>query len=193
MTKVYFVRHCEPNYNNHDDELRELSEKGLKDRKLATKFLEGKEIDYVLSSPYKRAIDTVKDFADKFNLEIKTVFDLRERKVDNCWIEDFDGFCKNQWNDFNYKLIDGETLKEVQNRNINALNKILKEYENKNIVIGSHGTALSMIINYYDKSFNYENFKKIKSLMPWIVSFTFHEDKCLSIEQYNIFNKEFKF
>ena len=190
MTKVYFIRHAEPNYNNHDDELRELSAKGLKDRELVTEFLLDKEIDYVLSSPYKRAIDTVKDFADKFNLEIKTVFDLRERKVDNCWIEDFDGFCKNQWKDFNYKLTDGETLKEVQNRNINALNKILKEYDNKNIVIGSHGTALSMIINYYDKSFNYKSFKKIKSLMPWIVCFTFDEDKCLSIEQYNVFDNK---
>lgn len=34
MTTVYFVRHAEPNYNNHDDELRELTEKGLEDRKL---------------------------------------------------------------------------------------------------------------------------------------------------------------
>ena len=38
MTTIYFVRHAEPNYNNHDDILRELSEKGLKDRELVTDF-----------------------------------------------------------------------------------------------------------------------------------------------------------
>lgn len=64
MTKVYFVRHAEPNYNNHNDNLRELSSKGMEDRKLVTKFLVDKQIDVVLSSPYKRAVDTVKEFAD---------------------------------------------------------------------------------------------------------------------------------
>ena len=61
MTTVYFVRHAEPNYNNHDVSLRELSAKGLKDRKLVTAFLADKEIDAALSSPYKRAILTASD------------------------------------------------------------------------------------------------------------------------------------
>jgi len=64
VTKVYFVRHTEPDYNNHNDELRELSSKEMEDRKLVTKFLADKHIDVVLSNPYKRAIDTVRDFAD---------------------------------------------------------------------------------------------------------------------------------
>ncbi|KSV57742.1 histidine phosphatase family protein [Acetivibrio ethanolgignens] len=71
MTTVYFVRHAEPNYNNHDDMSRELSNKGLQDRKLVTKFLLDKHIDVVLSSPYKRAIDTVADFAETVYLEIE--------------------------------------------------------------------------------------------------------------------------
>lgn len=31
MTTVYFVRHAEPNFQNHDDLTRELSARGLKD------------------------------------------------------------------------------------------------------------------------------------------------------------------
>lgn len=50
ITVVYFVRHAEPNYENHDDMTRELSAKGLKDRKLVTKFLMDKNIQIVLSS-----------------------------------------------------------------------------------------------------------------------------------------------
>lgn len=65
MTTIYFVRHAEPNYTNHDDILRELSEKGLKDRELVTDFFTDKQVDIVLSSPYKRAVDTVLDFAEK--------------------------------------------------------------------------------------------------------------------------------
>ena len=121
MTGVYFVRHAEPNYINHNDELRELTEKGLSDRKLVTDFLKDKSIDVVLSSPYKRSIDTVKDFADKYGHQVVTVSDFRERKIDSVWIDDFTAFCQRQWIDFDYKLTDGETLREVQARNINAL------------------------------------------------------------------------
>lgn len=63
MTTVYFVRHAQPNFDNHDDLSWGLSPKGLEDRKLVTKYLEDKDIDIVLASPYKRAVDTVKHFA----------------------------------------------------------------------------------------------------------------------------------
>ena len=109
MTTVYFVRHAEPNYNNHDDMSRELTNKGLQDRQLVTNFLSDKHIDIVLSSPYIRAIETVAHFAETKKLEIETVEDFRERKVDSEWIADFDTFCKRQWEDFDYKLSDGET------------------------------------------------------------------------------------
>lgn len=56
MTNVYFVRHAQPNYENHDDLTRELTEKGLQDRKLVTEFLRDKEIHAVLSSPFKRMV-----------------------------------------------------------------------------------------------------------------------------------------
>lgn len=65
---------------------------------------------------------------------------------------------------------------------------VLKDFKNKNIVIGSHGTALSTIINYYDKSFGYENFEKIRTLMPWIVKFTFQDTNCNGIQKYNLFS-----
>ena len=83
MTTIYFVRHAEPNYDNHDDLSRELSNKGLQDRKLVKKFLLDKRIDAALSSPYKRAVDTIADFAESVNLEIEIIDDFRERKIGN--------------------------------------------------------------------------------------------------------------
>ena len=185
MTTVYFVRHAEPNYDNHDDISRELSNKGLRDRKLVTEFLLDKQIDVVLSSPYKRAIDTIADFAELTDLEIQIIEDFRERKVDSEWIDDFNAFCEKQWENFDYKLSDGETLKEVQSRNISALDTVLKTYNEKNIVVGSHGTALSTIINYYDKTFGYSDFEKIRNLMPWVVKFVFENNVCIKIEKCN--------
>ena len=187
MTTVYFVRHAQPNYENHDDMFRELTAKGLEDRKLVTKFLADKNVDVVLSSPFHRSIDTVRHFADAKGLEIGIIDDFRERRIDSVWIEDFNGFCKKQWEDFTYKLSDGECLAEVQERNISALNQVLKDYAGKTIVVGSHGTALSTIVNYYDNSFGHAEFEKIRGLMPWVVEFTFDGQKCVGMKQYNLF------
>lgn len=188
MTTVYFIRHAEPNYENHDDLFRELSAKGLQDRKLVTEFLSDKQIDVVLSSPYKRAVDTVADFAESANLEIQIIEDFRERRVDGTWIADFNAFCKKQWEDFHYKYSDGESLQEVQDRNIKSLHHVLEIFDGKNIAVGSHGTALSTIWNYYDKTFGYSDFEKIRSLMPWAVKFTFENRVCVRIQPYNLFD-----
>ncbi len=187
MTTIYFVRHAQPNYENHNDELRELSEKGLTDRKLVTEFLSDKAIDVVLSSPYKRSVDTVKDFADRYGFEVIVCNDFRERKIDSVWIEHFSAFTKKQWDDFSFKLADGESLEEVQKRNISELNNVLENYEGKNIVVGSHGTALSTIINYYDKSYGYSHFNNMAGLMPWIVKFSFEGKNCIDIEKIDVF------
>lgn len=192
MTKVYFVRHCEPNYNNRDDVSRELTAKGMADRELVTQFLSDKNITVVLSSPYKRAVDTVAHFAESKDLNIEIVDDFRERRVDSVWIEDFVAFSKAQWDDFDYKLSDGESLNEVQVRNISALKKMLEKYKDKNIAIGTHGTALSTIINYFDNTFGYEDFEKIRTIMPWIVEMTFQNENCIFIKYIDIATKEIK-
>lgn len=189
MTTVYFVRHAEPDYKNHNDMERPLTLKGKEDSKLVTDYLKEKEIEIVLSSPYVRAVQTVKDYADSYGHTITTVSDFRERKIDSDWIEDFNRFAEQQWKDFDYKLSDGESLREVQIRNVDALRQVIKEYPDKNIVIGSHGTALSTIINYFEPSFGFSHFQKIRTIMPWIVKFTFQGDELVHIEEINVFDR----
>ena len=186
MTTLYFIRHAEPDYSNHNDRERTLTQKGKEDRTLVTNYLSDKNIDVVLSSPYARAVDTVKHFADTYGYSIGMEEAFRERKIDSVWIEDFTTFTKMQWNDFNYKLSDGECLREVQVRNIQAVMKLLRVYEDKNIVIGSHGTALSTILNYFNPSFSFEEFQRIRGIMPWIVKITFRKDTVISIEEIDV-------
>ncbi|MCM1543326.1 MAG: histidine phosphatase family protein [Blautia sp.] len=181
MTTVYFVRHAESDYANHNELSRELTEKGLEDSRLVTNFLSDRKIDMVFSSPYKRALDTIRNFADLAGLEIHIENDFRERKAGSGWMEDYTSFCRAQWMDFHYKLPDGESLQEVQTRNITALNRLLDEYGNRTIVIGTHGTALSTIINFYDRQFGWSDFEKIRGLMPWVVKITFDRDVCVEI------------
>ncbi len=63
ITSIYFVRHAHSTYT--PDELgRPLSKKGFEDAKRVTESLLSENINVVLSSPYKRAIQTVQGIAD---------------------------------------------------------------------------------------------------------------------------------
>lgn len=190
MTEIYFIRHAEPDFKNHDDMTRPLTEKGRGETSRVTEFLADKGVDAVLSSPYRRAVDTVRPFAERAGLEIETVWEFRERRVDSEWIEDFNEFSRRQWADFSYKRSDGETLGEVQSRNIAALRDVLCRFEDKTVAIGSHGTALSTVINYFDPTFGYEEFERVRGKMPWAVRFVFDRNICVAVEEYDLFNGE---
>ena len=199
MTTIYFVRHCEPARSAetsgiYTDATYPLTEKGLKDRELVTAFLRDKNIDVVLSSPYKRAVDTVAHFAAEVGCEVELIEDFRERKVmePDVWIgqDAWKEFAKRQWEDFTYKLPGGESVAEVQQRNLAALRDVLCRYEGKNIVVGYHGMALSSVLKHYDSGFGFAEHNSMP--MPWVAKMVFDGDVCHGCSKIDLFNPERK-
>jgi 2,3-bisphosphoglycerate-dependent phosphoglycerate mutase len=172
MTTIYFVRHAEPEHNNVSDRDRPLTPNGLSDSKNLISYFVEINIDKVYSSPYKRSFDTVRPIADYKHLHIIIDERFRERKVGI--IEDRDRELINRWNDFNYAEPEGESLSSVQTRTTSALKDVLAIEMDKSIIIGIHGTALSTIINYYDKSFGREGFLHYIDLMPYVLKMEFN-------------------
>ena len=66
-------------------------------------------------------------------------------------------------------------MNEVKERVIRGFEWVLAQYKGKNVVVGSHGTALAVLLNYLDPSFGYEQFKEMT--MPWVVCVTEDNDK----------------
>ncbi|CCW43041.1 Phosphoglycerate mutase family 2 [Streptococcus agalactiae ILRI112] len=62
-----FYTAAEPNYNNHDDMLRELTEKGVDSSKKLVNQFSSVSISKFYSSPYKRSIDTIRPLAESKN------------------------------------------------------------------------------------------------------------------------------
>ncbi len=182
ITTIYFVRHAESLTSHKDDRTRPLTDDGMKDRKIVLETLKEKKIDAFLCSPYRRSIETISPTAEFFKMEIKTDERFRERKSG----VDPRDHCAGRWADFSYAEEGGECLASVQKRNIEALTDVLREYRGKNVVIGSHGTALSAIINYYDSSFGYESFMKIVKWLPFVVEMKFDGERFL---EYKILSK----
>ena len=190
MTNIYFIRHAESDTSVRNGRIRPLTEKGMASRALVTEFLQNKNISAVLSSPFKRAVDTISGFADKNGFGIEIVEDFREQKSSSDMRRDNPDFRLNlerQWFDFTYAFSDGECLKEVQERNIAALSSVLSAHKNKNIAIGTHATALSAIINYYDSTYGFKDFEEMEHKLPWAVKMAFDGLKCIEIEKIDLF------
>ncbi|WP_341932269.1 histidine phosphatase family protein [Streptococcus pluranimalium] len=186
---IYLIRHAEPNYNNHQDDERELTAKGLQDCQLLLDYFKDITIDRIYSSPFKRTLQTIDELAKEKSFPIQIKENFRERKIDDVWIDDFNTFSQRQWQDFNYKLAKGESLQEVQDRNIQQLQEIPKEQETS-IIISSHGTAISTILNYYDHQFAFDNFQAIKQLMPFLATLLFENGKLQDFSIRNLFNNQ---
>lgn len=175
MTKVYFVRHAQPEHSWKEDRTRPLTEEGKKDSRIVWEFLQDKNIAAFYCSPYKRSMETIADTAAFFGKEILTDERLREREKGPGGNNH--GMFQKRWADHNYHEEGGESIAMVQKRNIEVLKEIVSDNRDKEIVIGTHGTALSTILNFYDDSFGCEEFLRIIDWMPYIVELDFEKDK----------------
>ena len=136
MTIIYFMKHSEAlKYNNvsNNDSLQLQNEKwiltnnGEEIAKEKSKLDELQNFDIVFSSNYVRAIGTAKYFTtDKINIDER--FGERKFGINN-WDELPNDFEEKQFNDFNYKIGNGESINEVIKREEEALNDILNNYK----------------------------------------------------------------
>lgn len=183
MTNLYFVRHSKIKYTA-DDYSRPLSEDGKKAVPFVTQAFKQIHIDAIVSSPYIRVLDTIGGIAASKNLEIELYDDLRERKVSNIFIDDFQGYTQKQWEDFDYKLVEGESLNEVISRGTDTLKDIIDKYEGKNVVVGTHGTFMTVCLKYFDPSIDFEFWRKVK--MPDIYKASFDGHQLIQLENIDI-------
>ena len=180
MTTIYFVRHAHSTYTKEERE-RPLSEKGYCDAENVTRLLKDKHIDAVISSPYKRAIQTVQGIANTYNVTIQIEEDLRERLVSTKPVQDFNDAMEKVWKDWNFAHKGGESNDVAQRRAVICMQSILRKYKGKNIVIGTHGNIMVLLMNYFDSKYDFQFWKTIR--MPDIFKLNFHNEDLVSAER----------
>lgn len=172
MKVIYFIRHSKPGdcsfiFKNSSiqtkNEKKKLSKEG---KNLAKEFFCDKEFDCIeeiYSSNYLRAYQTSKILAKRLDLKVKILPAFGERKVGiKSWDEYPKDFEIRQFNDNNYKLENGESLNEVRERELKALNNVLTQSKANNIAIVFHSTAMMTLLKTwcdvsYDSDYYFDN------------------------------------
>lgn len=184
MTNLYFVRHAHSIYTP-DEMGRPLSGQGFADAETITQILKNENINRVISSPYKRAIQTVQGVAEFFCEDIEIMHDFKERKLSDKPLEDFKSAVAKVWADDRFSWEGGESNILAQARGVKATMNVLEKFAGENIVIGTHGNLMVLIMNHFDKKFGYRFWQELA--MPDIYKLTF--DKTKLVEVSRLWNK----
>ncbi|MBD7906716.1 histidine phosphatase family protein [Sporosarcina gallistercoris] len=180
QTTLVLVRHAHSTYTS--DELgRPLSSKGFSDAVQMSELLQKESIDVVISSPYKRAIQTVEGIAEFFDLDVVIVDGFKERTLSGQPVEDFDVAIRAVWENPAFSWNGGESNLIAQQRGVEATLNVLDLYEGKYIVVGTHGNIMALIMNYFDEHYDFRFWNTLG--MPDAYKLTFENKKLLEVNR----------
>jgi 2,3-bisphosphoglycerate-dependent phosphoglycerate mutase len=172
--RVYLVRHAHAVWS--PDEARPLSPTGTADAERVADRLSQQRIGAIYSSPSRRALDTVAPLAARFGLVPQLVADLRERELPSVRVDDFDAVVRETWAHPDRAPHGGEANAAAQSRGLTVLRRVLAAGVAGDVVLGTHGTLLALILNSFDAAFDYE----------WWRRMSFPDIYCLAFDNGNL-------
>lgn len=157
MKRIYLVRHCQAEGQEPD---APLTAEGVRQAEQLYHFFKDRKIEHIRSSPYTRAIDTVKPLSDGVNLGIHTDDRLRERVLSTVPLDDWLARFKDTFDDADLKFAGGESSREATKRGIEVIEELLDRPE-QTIVVVTHGGLLSLLIRYFDPKFGFADWQRL--------------------------------
>ncbi|MFN8015902.1 MAG: histidine phosphatase family protein [Acidimicrobiia bacterium] len=159
LTRVFFVRHGVTEQTGkvlygHTKGLN-LNDEGKEQARLLAEYFRPIHVDIIVSSPLERAYETAQAIAEDRDLTIEVNENLIDTNIGdwtNFLLED----CAKlpEWktvlqNPSQFCFPGGESFVDVYDRMSNAVRSIVKENENKNIVITCHRDPIIILLASY--------------------------------------------
>ena len=177
MKTIYLIRHSAlfveiDNYINNDDILWSefnknmiLSSKGEEKAKGLCYIEELKDVNEIYASNSARAIGTAKYLSENNSTKIKLDKRINEREFGVKYINDLpDNFTKLSFDDKDFKVNNGESLNEVDERFTSFINDLLNHDSNK-VVIVMHGIILLSYLKTICNHFVFDGKPLISNIM----------------------------
>ncbi len=160
MLKLYLIRHGETIWNRERKTQGcrniQLSRRGILQGRLIAEKLKGRNEDFkkILTSELDRCYLTASFIASKLKIGIEIDSNLREMSFgewEGLTLEEIKKLYGEEYRLWRNKPCEscipkGENIRFVQQRCLEAVNRIVKKYDNGSIIIVSHSVAIKTII-----------------------------------------------
>lgn len=115
-------------------------------------------VQVIYSSSYVMSLATAKYLAKSLELDINIQSEIGERILGNLGDKKIRMITEIQENDFDYKLLGGESLNEVKKRMLYFIQYLLQVHSDKSIAVFTHNIAITCLLsNWCTKGFNLDN------------------------------------
>lgn len=180
MTTIYLVRHAHSTYTP-EERKRPLSDKGRKEAEKICEVLQSYPVDVIVSSPYQRAIETVSPLAERLHKKIDLIEEMRERTLMKGGANDFNQAIQAVWEDETFAWPGGESNRMARNRGVQAIEGILNRYQGQQVVVGTHGNIMALIMGAYDNSYGFQFWKSLS--MPDVYALSFEGKRLIHVKR----------
>lgn len=160
MKNIYLVRHCQA---VGQDAEAALTDQGREDaaRKIVDFFVH-KNIGAIVSSPFKRAVETIKPFAEIARIDIELDERLKERILSSENLEDWLTKLEQTYQDMSLRFAGGESSRKAMNRGIAVIEELASRSAT-NIIVVTHGALLSLILKHYNEAIGFNDWKNLST------------------------------
>jgi 2,3-bisphosphoglycerate-dependent phosphoglycerate mutase len=159
MKNIYMIRHCEAEGQEPE---ASLTDKGIQQAIDLAAFFEKRKVDRIISSPFKRAIQTIQPLANERDVDIEMNHQLSERVLSTRNMPDWHEKLRETYENLDLTYEGGESSREAVNRIIEVVDEVLKS-DAVNTIIVTHGGLLSLLLNHFDKNFGFEQWAALSN------------------------------
>jgi 2,3-bisphosphoglycerate-dependent phosphoglycerate mutase len=159
LKTIYFVRHAKAEGQEFS---APLTKTGIEQAHKLVDFFDDKPIDKILTSPFIRAIETIRPLAHKKGLPILQDDRLSERVLSSSFLENWKGKLKESFDDFDYVLDGGESNSTAMKRATSIIEEVLTS-DNSHIILVSHGNLTTLLIKYFNDSYGYDDLMEMSN------------------------------
>ncbi len=183
MKKFILIRHGKAEMSG-EDHLRNLDDDGKAQSVSICEKLElmVKKDVKIYSSPFVRAIDTIKPLADKLNKNIIHSDELKEINIGKS--EDYTKheIIKKMWEDETFKVQNGESQIDKFKSMKNFLTEMFSNSSNEDVIIVTHGNLLGIILKFhFNRNFGFDDWKIMS--MPDLYELSLENNKIISFKR----------
>jgi 2,3-bisphosphoglycerate-dependent phosphoglycerate mutase len=146
MTTLYLLRHAQPAPPVVDTSKVGLSKVGKLAAQTLVPVLSSLDIQRIISSPYRRARQTVSPFAEFSGIDLEIDLRLREREMPIAESpEAHMESVRMSFQNFDYAPEGGETFREVSMRALSCLHDVVRKTPSGLLLVG-HGQCLTLLL-----------------------------------------------
>ncbi|MCT2536085.1 histidine phosphatase family protein [Aquibacillus koreensis] len=154
------VRHCNAEGQHKDSP---LTKDGIEQSQLLSTFLENNNnlIDRIISSPYLRAIESIRPYALTHNIPIEIDYRLQERLLSQEPIDDWMDVLEESFTNFDFCLPGGESSNDALDRAYKVIEEVLNDKASENVVIVTHGNLLALLLHRFQGDIGFNHWKEL--------------------------------